>query len=468
LLTGALALQGLAQDPLAPLKTHVATHPKGRMAFSGDVAALKKGPARDLPIGVFDSGIGGLTVLEALLSLDQVDNATQKPGADGIPDFAGERFIYLGDQANMPYGNYPSAGRTDYLRELILKDTAFLLGHRYRTAPGGPPRFDKPSVKALVIACNTATAYGLDDIRKALQEWGVDIPVIGVVDAGAEAVAELLPADGPAPSVGVLATVGTCDSGAYPAAIARAAAKLGKTLPTVVQQGSVGLAGAIEGNPAFVTAAVARPVPYQGPTLSPELAKVGGIDPSQLLEGTLNTVQSYIRFDVASLLVGIRDRQPQAAPLGFVVLGCTHFPLVGDEMAAAFRSAKGYSDETGAHPFEGRVDPQVILVNPAEHAAKAMFRELSARRLRRGPKSRVKPAVAGFYMTMPNPAAPGVRMGAVGSLDQAYRLGRPLGRFTVEDTPAVTLTARNLPEASRGLVKSLPKVWRALEGRSAN
>ena len=73
-------------------------------------------------VGVFDSGIGGLTVLEALLTIDAFHNDTQQPGADGTPDFAQERFIYFGDQANMPYGNYSAVNRTDYLRELIVKD----------------------------------------------------------------------------------------------------------------------------------------------------------------------------------------------------------------------------------------------------------------------------------------------------------------------------------------------------------
>ena len=59
-----------------------------------------------LPIGVFDSGTGGLTVLEAMLSLDAYNNTNGLPGADGKPDFNSEFFEYLADQANMPYGNY--------------------------------------------------------------------------------------------------------------------------------------------------------------------------------------------------------------------------------------------------------------------------------------------------------------------------------------------------------------------------
>ncbi|MGV2334726.1 MAG UNVERIFIED_CONTAM: hypothetical protein LVR18_11635 [Planctomycetaceae bacterium] len=105
-------------------------------------------PSADLPIGVFDSGIGGLTVLEAILAADHFQNDSLQPGSDGIADFRNERFIYLGDQANMPYGNYSSAGKPDFLKELILRDAAFLLGRRFHPAPGSPseaasPRFDK-------------------------------------------------------------------------------------------------------------------------------------------------------------------------------------------------------------------------------------------------------------------------------------------------------------------------------------
>jgi glutamate racemase len=102
----------------------------------------------------------------------------------------------------MPYGNYSAAGRTDYLRELILKDAVFLLGRRVSAAE---PRFDKPPVKAIVIACNTATAYGLEDIREAIAAWKLPVIVVGVVEAGARGVLESKAEGG----IGILATVGT-------------------------------------------------------------------------------------------------------------------------------------------------------------------------------------------------------------------------------------------------------------------
>ena len=96
-------------DPVwKSLDTHVRNHPTGDVAFTWDQTRYRElttGERADLPIGVFDSGIGGLTVLEALLTSDVFHNDTLQPGADGQPDFASERFLYLGDQDNMTYGN---------------------------------------------------------------------------------------------------------------------------------------------------------------------------------------------------------------------------------------------------------------------------------------------------------------------------------------------------------------------------
>ena len=82
--------------------------------------AQQKPLAGSFPIGVFDSGTGGLTVLEAMLTLDEFNNITGKPGKDGKLDFEKEYFQYLADQANMPYGNYAAENKTDLLKENIL------------------------------------------------------------------------------------------------------------------------------------------------------------------------------------------------------------------------------------------------------------------------------------------------------------------------------------------------------------
>jgi len=452
----ALAAVSFAADPTQALIDHVRTHPDGRAPWSLDFSRLGA-PQADLPIGIFDSGIGGLTVLEAILQLDAFHNDTLQPGADGRPDFAGERFIYFGDQANMPYGNYPAHGREDYLRELILKDAVFLLGSRWRPARAAAPRFDKPAVKAIVIACNTATAYGLEDLRAAMRAWKLSVPIIGVVEAGARDVAATLPADGKGHAVAVLATVGTCATGAYPRAIGQAVGRAGKDAPVVVQQGSIGLAGAIEGNQAFISREPTRAVAYQGPVPDPALLGAYRFDPAGLLGRAaepaslqLNSIPNYARYDVATLLAA--HRRAGGPPIDTVVLGCTHFPLARKVLADTFAEAR--------HHDAALVAAEIRFIDPAESTARELFREIARARLRN--KTEEAPT-ATLYFSVPDPLAPGVKVAADGALDSAYRLGRTPGRFDLEDTITIPLTPETLPAPPTSLVQSLPAVWRELQ-----
>lgn len=401
---------------------HAAAHPDGLAPVSFERAAYQ-GDLRHLPVGVFDSGIGGLTVLEAILGLDAFNNATLQPGADGIPDFAQERFVYFGDQANMPYGNYTAAGRTDYLRELILRDAVFLLGRRWHD--GRSFRDDKPPVKAIVIACNTATAYGLEDLRAACRAWGLPVLVVGVVEAGARGV---LAAGGQEGAVGVLATVGTCASGAYPRLIESTLGRAGRRVPGIVQHGSAALAGVIEGDPAF----------------------------SQ-------SVAECAAQEARAMLDVLRRQQP-GQQLGSLVLGCTHYPLALAELGAAFEALR--SDPAHAPLIADRLN----YVDPAEWTARELFRELarSGLRLKKGEACRQREHA--FYLSVPNPGLPSLPLAADGGLDQAFKYGREPGMLEREDTLNAPLRGENLPPVGRGLVeKRLPRVWRAMtQGQDAS
>lgn len=129
----------------------------------------------NLPIGVFDSGVGGLTVLRALRAV--------------LPH---EGFIYLGDTARLPYGTKSPESVVRY--SIQAGDT--LVEHQ---------------IKCLVIACNTASAVALN----ALRERYAPLPVVGVVEPGAKA------ACGASASgrIAVIATEGTVRGGVYQAAI---------------------------------------------------------------------------------------------------------------------------------------------------------------------------------------------------------------------------------------------------------
>lgn len=130
-------------------------------------------PRSALPVAMFDSGVGGLTVLhECLVSLPA------------------EAFLYLGDSANFPYGTKSRAE----LRDLVARNTNFLLDR---------------GAKLLIVACNSATAAGADVAAEIAAEHGVE--VVTVVGPEAE-IAAAISGTG---RVGVLATPATVGGGAY-------------------------------------------------------------------------------------------------------------------------------------------------------------------------------------------------------------------------------------------------------------
>lgn len=130
------------------------------------------------PIGIFDSGLGGLTVAHAIFQRLPNDST-----------------IYFGDTARVPYG--PKSA--DTVRRYSLEILEWLLGE---------------GVKAVVVACNTSTAHALDALTRASP-----VPVIGVIEPGARAA---VAAAGSRP-VGVIGTAGTIGSGAYEREIRRLA-----------------------------------------------------------------------------------------------------------------------------------------------------------------------------------------------------------------------------------------------------
>jgi glutamate racemase len=132
--------------------------------------------SRNRAIGVFDSGIGGLTVLKALVEV--------------LP---GEEFIYLGDTARLPYGTKSDEVIIRYSRE----NTEFLLAK---------------GIKMLVVACNTASAVALGEIAR-----DTVVPVIGVIEPGARAAVRASRSG----KIGVIGTDATIGSGAYTRAIQR-------------------------------------------------------------------------------------------------------------------------------------------------------------------------------------------------------------------------------------------------------
>ena len=131
---------------------------------------LNQKPDKNAPIGVFDSGVGGLTVAREIMRQ--------------MPE---ERIVYFGDTARVPYGSKSQDTIIRYSRQIIR----FLMTKH---------------VKAIVIACNTASAYALATVEKEF-----DVPIIGVIRAGARTAVQVT-RNG---KIGVIATEGTIGSGIY-------------------------------------------------------------------------------------------------------------------------------------------------------------------------------------------------------------------------------------------------------------
>ena len=190
----------------------------------------------DAPIGVFDSGIGGLTVLAALMK--------------ALPH---ERFMYLGDTARLPYGTKSAHTVARY----AVQAAEALVRH---------------GVKCLVVACNTAASVGLDAVRSRVG----DLPVIGVIEPGAQAACAATTTG----HIAVIATEATVRGGAYERAI------LERRADARVQQLATQLLVA--------------------------LAEEG------LVEGSV--AEGVVRYYLDGLFA--------ADPPDTLVLGCTHFPAL--------------------------------------------------------------------------------------------------------------------------------------------
>lgn len=225
---------------------------------------------RGLVVGVFDSGFGGLTVLRALL-----------------PRIPSANYIYLGDTARLPYGAKSQATIARY----AVESARFL---------------EQRGCEYLVIACNTATALALEDIRNA-----VSIPVLGVIEPGAHAAKRAI--SGTNRDVLVLATAATVQSHAYREACA-----------------AVNL----------------RATEVACPLLVP-LVEEGWIDH----DVTREVLRIYLSEALAKCA-------PQA-----VLLGCTHYPLIAEEIEKTLR----------------QLGSDAVVIDSAEATAEAAATALAAR-----------------------------------------------------------------------------------------
>ena len=415
-----------------------------------------------LPIGVFDSGTGGLTVLEALLTLDAFNNETGKPGPDGKLDFSKEYFQYLADQANMPYGNYAAANKTDLLKEHIQKNMQFFL----TTAN------QKPAVKMIVLACNTATAYALTDIKKQFKQQSIEVPVIGVIDAGSKAALTYQQKNGTG-TIGVFATAGTVASNGYPRTLEAMAKDLKLPSLSIVSQGGYGLAESIDQDWSYYidTLTKARDS-YKGPslknnnyTIDTTLLNAYRFDASSnkllceyddkgsCLDMQLNDPSNYVRYHLVSLLEKMIVNKI-TKPMNTLILGCTHYPYLKDTIATVLNELYHFKNKN-EYRYRNYLVEKVELIDPSIETAKEAYLAMQKQSLSNNASLQNNL----FYITIPNTNTPKSAIQPDGWFTYDYKYGRLAGANTTY-VQYVPFDTKNISEATYNRFKLvLPKSY---------
>ncbi len=437
-----------------------------------------------LPIGVFDSGTGGLTVLEAILGLDAYNNISGEPGRDNIPDFNTESFTYLADQANMPYGTYYAEGKTNLLIEHIIKDVYFLLADKYYTDKTKVATMkDKQPVKAVVVACNTATAYGITYINDFISRAGLDLKVFGVIDAGSRGALQFYDKNENG-SIGVIATVGTVGSHGYDNSIARLSKEMGyKGHIDVFSVGAHGIAEAVDEERDFYDPSLTAPrSSYRGPSpgdslypISKELLDAYNFDftsgkmlydsetPDKCTVLQINDPGNYVRYHMVSLLEKMRE-SPGAKPLKAIILGCTHYPYLTDDFNRVLKELYNFmrNDE---YVYRHLLTEEVYLVDPAVNVSRELYSYLHEKSLDR---KQVRQAGSHeFYISVPNTSNPSVKLDENQRFTYEYKYGRTEGEVQ-EYVKVVPFSRRNISDETLSRLSSFtPLTYKAITNFSS-
>lgn len=412
---------------------------------------------RSLPIGIFDSGNGGLALLETLLTIDAFDNITGSTKRDSIRDFAGEHFIYLADMANMPYSNYIKEDNEAYLQELTIKGAIFLTGDDYFTDPIEEiPTGKKPRVKIILMASHTNANSAIDPIRSMLAQSGTGIKLIEVVGAGASAAVEDLETLNPDEpfTIGILATPETIESGVYEQSLTRAIASRGHQWEvSMVNQEVHDFAEPTDNDEDFVNPLLFAPrSTYRGPVLGETL---GDIRPSLLSaynfdfsgnnmlarrrpDGNydalqLNSTENYVRFSIVTLLERIR-RSENPSALRSIILGCPQYSLHLETLRQILAELREYRVD-GRYPYRDLIAEEVSFIDPTIHAAMACYRTL---REDRNLAFRITPTELDAFITVPSKLLEDANLNKDGGLSYSYKYNRQTG------TEALTTKAVHL------------------------
>jgi glutamate racemase len=234
-----------------------------------------------------------------------------------------------------------------------------------------------------VIACNTATAYGKETLEAFIQKTGVPLKVIGVIDAGAKGALSKFAQDEDG-SIAVFATVGTIASKGYEKTILEKVKALNYTGNIqVFNQGGHGIAEAVDEEPDYIQRDLRAPRDdYRGPSLDhPDfridktlmdvynfdfdhnkmLCDADNTQDCQVLQ--INSSDNYVRYHLVSMMENIR-KSNDPKPLKVVMLGCTHYPYLTQEIREVLDELYDYKRE-GTYVYRQFMAKDIAIVDPA-------------------------------------------------------------------------------------------------------
>ncbi len=254
--------------------------------------------------------------------------------------------------------------------------------------------------------------------------------------------------------------------------------------PEVVQQGCLGLAGAIEESPEYIVPpgsgvsatyrgpAVGNPSAPIDPSLIPqygfeEIGILGDAGDSETWR--LNSVDNYIRYHTATLVEDYR-RSGSTEPITTVILGCTHFPLHEDAIEESFERLRKLRTPDGVAPYESLIAEEVVFIDPAQLTAVDLYEALAGRELLNDDENTGFTTVDEFFISVPNTACPGVSLRPDGlSFTYDYKYGRSPGELDKEYVKRVPMSRENLGESVMGTIRTtMPAVWDRLVSFSSH
>ncbi len=340
----------------------------------------------------------------------------------------------------MPYGNYSKENKVDLLKEHIIKDAQFLMSNKYYSdANDATVNIDKQPVKVLVIACNTATAYGKDYIEEFVKKTNSNIKVIGVIDAGVRGTLNSIKKDEDA-IIGVLATAGTVASKGYHNTIVKFKNELGYTGNIeVFSQGGIGIAEAVDEDPNYFDKTLKKPrKDYKGPDLdgdvkidktlfdiynfdfenSKMLCDTEKADDCSILQ--INDAQNYVRYHLVTLMEQIRQSKT-TNKLKSIILGCTHYPYLTDEISVILKELYNYKGKDGQYMYRNFMIENINLIDPAVDTARELHEYLKEETLF-NPNGTMKDSE--FYISVANKDNANNKIDEQGRFIYDYKYGR--------------------------------------------